>query len=84
MHISHKQIDELDVETVKLLNIVQSNKKHLHCDLLIKNSKNNVHRGLYCCNHKKWLQWLAYEQEGTLIKMGVQAKSRIYVDMDWQ
>ena len=71
----------MNSDTIELLNITLRNKKHQHCRLVIKDSKNSVHRGLYCCNHKTWLQWITYEQEKTLIDMGIPAEARSWCDI---
>jgi len=82
MYISHKKVSGWNADKIKLLNITLTNKEHEHCSLLIKSSKNDVHRGLYCCNHKKWLQWITYEQEQTLKEMGIPAESIKYIDLN--
>ena len=82
-YIPYKIVKNMNTDTIELLNITLRNKKHQHCSLRIKSSKNNVHRGLYCCNHKKWLQWISYEQEQALIEMGIPAEPRIYLDPTW-
>lgn len=83
-YIPYKLIQQMDGETIDLLNITTRNKKHQHCELIIKSSKNNIHRGLYCCNHKKWLQWITNEQESNLIDMGIKAETRTYLDLFWE
>jgi len=83
MYIPYKQIRNWHSDKIDLLNITIRNKKHDRCKLKIKNSKNNVHRGLYCCNHKKWLQWINYDQELFLKEMGIEAESPEYEDLFW-
>jgi len=83
-HISYKTIKNMNTESIELLNITLRNKKHQHCQLKIKDSKNSVHRGLYCCNHKKWLQWITSEQESILVDMGIKAEQHTYQDLSWE
>jgi len=77
-YIPYKIIKNMSADNIDLLNITLRNKKHQHCDLVIKDSKNSVHRGLYCCAHKKWLQWVTFDQEETLKQMGIPAEIKKY------
>lgn len=80
-YISYKIVKNMTGDQIDLLNITLRNKKHQHCNIKIKDSKNSVHRGLYCCNHKKWLQWITWDQEQTLTNMGIPAEPDSWEDI---
>lgn len=84
MSISYEQIKNWHGDKIDILNITLRNKKHQHCQLKIASSKGARHRGLYCCYHKKWLQWITYEQEKYLTEQGILAEPIQYQDLTWE